>query len=571
MDNCDFKLTNFVCKNDIYKNSCLCETHFKQFIKFDEVTNLVLPEFTQEDIKRINQNIDISKKIGKGFTVSDILRINKKESGKIRTGFQINIGGIGNKTYFKFTTTNDPKWNLFYSKMLHSIKIWMGYNSIYEIQFNTNDKRPRRQPKETIIYEKEIWNGSRLSPKDSTSGKQSEDCFPIELYPIKGFEEEGYFITECGRVFSKKSGKIEEVTYSDEVYKRVYLYKNGKQDRYRVHRLVALNFVNNPNPEEYTKVNHLNGDKYDNRKQNLEWTNNKGNTVHAVKTGLVNKIKDQEFHNTVLTTWKKSTLIPHLYISEKGKMYNLRKNKIKEPIPDDKGRFCTSNGGAERKSCNYRVDKLVATEFCKRPEPFNIYKYVVHKDLDENNCCADNLYWSNKNIKCTVFVVNKDYDNFGPWNSSKEFPKHEFSEKGYIWSIKYKRLLNIKNVNDYVFCDIKYNKEKTQYSVSNLIWCVYNKKSILFLKENKLEVDHIDRNTKNNNLNNLRAVNKTVNCKNRKNTVKPIMLNQEKKEIKKYDCIQDCINDNKDLNFTYNGIYNSIFKGCCHKKHYFIR
>jgi HNH endonuclease len=543
MNSCDFKLKDETCIKPVFNKSDLCETHFKEFVKFNEVTKLIKPEFSSAELERINDYVKPEKR---EFTISDILRFQKKDFYGLRTGFQINIGEIGKKTYFKFSTTKEPQWNLFYSKMLHTIKIWMGFNSIFEIQPNPTQKRLRRQPKEKIEYKKTVWND-------------------LVLFPIIGFEEEGYFITECGRVFSKKTGEFQEPTFSIETYKKVYLYKNREQKRYKVHRLVALTFIKNPNPEKYNYVNHINGDKLDNRKENLEWTNGHGNITHAYQTGLINSIKDQNFHDNVLKNWKKSTLISHLYISDKGELYNLRKNKIKSPIVSENGKFYTA---CEHN--HFSLDVLVATEYC--PQLSKKHKFVIHKDSDENNCHAENLYWSEKQIKCSIFVVDKDYEKFGPWINSKEFINYEFSKFGYIWSIKYKRLLTQKNFDNYFSCSlINDNNVKKQYQVSILIWCAYNDKPISYLKENKFEIDHIDRNTKNNKIENLRAVCRKENCKNRKNTVKIIMQNDKHEEVKKYECIEDCIKDNLELNFTYNGIYNSVYKGCFHKKHYFIK
>lgn len=67
-------------------------------------------------------------------------------------------------------------------------------------------------------------------------------------------------------------------------YLVVSLYKNGKNNKFLVHRLVAETFIKNPN--NYKEVNHLNGNRLDNSVSNLEWVSSKQNKKHAWNSGL---------------------------------------------------------------------------------------------------------------------------------------------------------------------------------------------------------------------------------------------------------------------------------------------
>ena len=69
-------------------------------------------------------------------------------------------------------------------------------------------------------------------------------------------------------------------------YPSVAIRVNKKRKRFLVHRLVARAFV--PGYAPTLSVNHINGDKTDNRSENLEWVTFSRNTEHQWEIGLVN-------------------------------------------------------------------------------------------------------------------------------------------------------------------------------------------------------------------------------------------------------------------------------------------
>ena len=102
----------------------------------------------------------------------------------------------------------------------------------------------------------------------------------ILVKPIKGWEDL-YTISSDGKVFSIKSGKYLKPRLSMDGYERVALCR-GKQYRreYRVHRLVAEAFLENPN--NLPQVNHKDFNTVNNCLENLEWCTNKDNAQYSI-------------------------------------------------------------------------------------------------------------------------------------------------------------------------------------------------------------------------------------------------------------------------------------------------
>ena len=92
-------------------------------------------------------------------------------------------------------------------------------------------------------------------------------------------------VSDQGRVKSLlRDGRILKPTPDSKGYLRLRVTINRERRAYKVHRLVAMAFVDNP--EGKPQVNHINGDKTDNRACNLEWVTNKENAHHAINNGL---------------------------------------------------------------------------------------------------------------------------------------------------------------------------------------------------------------------------------------------------------------------------------------------
>lgn len=88
---------------------------------------------------------------------------------------------------------------------------------------------------------------------------------------VKGFND--YSVSSTGRIRNDKTGTIRKLqVYAKDYYSVRLNYKN-----LLVHRLVAEAFIENP--ENKKIVDHINGDRKDNRVENLRWVTTRENLM----------------------------------------------------------------------------------------------------------------------------------------------------------------------------------------------------------------------------------------------------------------------------------------------------
>lgn len=90
----------------------------------------------------------------------------------------------------------------------------------------------------------------------------------------------GYYqVSNFGNVYSVRSDKQLKHSKNRGGYLFVVLCTDSKPKQFKVHRLVAISFLTNP--DNKPQVNHIDEDKTNNRLDNLEWVTAKENTNYG--------------------------------------------------------------------------------------------------------------------------------------------------------------------------------------------------------------------------------------------------------------------------------------------------
>jgi len=192
-------------------------------------------------------------------------------------------------------------------------------------------------------------------------------------FNIKPFHQ--YYVSSCGKVFGCKGNEMKQ-TVTNRGYKRITLSIDGKEERWSVHRLVALLFV--PNPEQKPQVNHIDGNKENNDASNLEWCTASENNKHAFRTGLKKNLVKGKYGKDHIAS-------KPIVCVETGRVYNCQREVAEELGEDYKWTSHLS------RACRYGL--LDHGFHWRYYEPNELVRLLFEKGYTKYPLSYDGDYW----------------------------------------------------------------------------------------------------------------------------------------------------------------------------------
>ena len=154
-----------------------------------------------------------------------------------------------------------------------------------------------------------------------------------------------YQVSNLGNVKSFHNSKINngfvlKPSKSKKGYLIVYLSKNSIMKSIKIHRLVAIAFIENKSNKP--QVNHINGNKTDNNVNNLEWVTNSENMLHAYSNGLM-----------FFSEKRRNSLNKKVIDNKTGKIFNSAKD-ASNFIKMNYQTFCSQLNGSRNNNTTFK-------------------------------------------------------------------------------------------------------------------------------------------------------------------------------------------------------------------------
>jgi hypothetical protein len=266
-----------------------------------------------------------------------------------------------------------------------------------------------------------------------------------------------YKISNLGNVKNIKTNKYLHPYLDNAGYQKISLCINKKTKSCRLHRLIAIHFI--PNPENKPTIHHKNNVKHDNRIENLEWATMSEQNMSINKKPKVKytNISCRSIHKLDYNT--NNIIETYNSISDASKW--IFDNKL------------TTITEFNKNNCSIISSKICAVANGHRNIAYGFkWKYMVEEDLE-------NEIWKEIPLEYTNNKPNYFVSSFGRYKNNKGQILYNYkSITGYKRiSIKRKVFL-LHRLVAFTFIQNPYNKEQVNHmdgdklnnSFSNLEW-----------------------------------------------------------------------------------------------------
>jgi hypothetical protein len=320
--------------------------------------------------------------------------------------------------------------------------------------------------------------------------------------------------------------------------------KNGSG--FYLHRVIAMTFI--PNPHNLEEVNHIDGNPYNNRVENLEWITREDNMRHFHENRT--KYENKNVRQVVLCCGKTDEIINSYKCVEEcivslglgisyATLYSALSTTVYEKPVCEKIRGLNKYVGVVFNKINKKYvasykNKYIGC-FDIEEDAANAYDNYLRKlcilplhvnfpGILESQAIVGKRKYNNNSEKGTYKLpdvdqylrfaepeTNKIHTEDIEWRQIAEAPNYSVSNTGLVKLTRLNRLLSGYNRNGYLQVSLKKDGEQLHRLVHRLVATEFipNDDTI-----NRIYVDHIDTDPRNNNVSNLRWVTPKENMNN---------------------------------------------------------